>query len=101
MEKCNLLTDCENRLQTRIVTTKQGITPHVALSYLNGLRVSAVDLMDDPEYCRAFEALENCVLDMLETPYDGNITAEYVVVEQEEITQTANAETVGTDEKVA
>lgn len=85
----------------KTITTKQGISPHIALAYLNGLYSNAADLLQDAEYYRAFKALEKRVCDMLETPYDGDIIDEYVIVEQEETAQAANAETVGTDEKAA
>lgn len=65
-----------------MTTTKQGISLHIALAYLNGLYSQAADLLQDAEYYRAFKALEKRVCDMLETPYDGDIIDEYVIVEQ-------------------
>ncbi len=85
----------------RTIQTKQNISAHVALAYLNGLYCNAADLLQDAEYYRAFKALEKRVCDMLETPYDGDIIDSYVIVEQEDTAQVANAETPCTDEKAA
>lgn len=85
----------------RTIQTKQEISPYVALAYLNGLYCNAADLLQDAEYYRAFKALEKRVCDMLDTPYDGDIIDSYVIVEQEDTAQEANAETHCTDEKAA
>ena len=85
----------------KTVQTKQNISANVALAYLNGLYSNAADLLQDAEYYRAFKTLEKRVNDMLETPYDGDIIDEYVIVEQEDTAQAANAETPCTDAKAA
>lgn len=77
----------------KTIQTKQGISPHIALAYLNGLYTNAVDLLQDAEYYRAFKALEKRVCDMLDTPYDSDIIDSYVIIEQEDTAQAANAET--------
>lgn len=85
----------------RTIQTKQNISAHVALAYLNGLYCNAADLLQDKAYYRAFKTLEKRVNDMLDTPYDGDIIDEYVIVEQEDTAQAANAEAPCADEKAA
>lgn len=76
----------------KILKTKQNISAYIALAYLGGLRTNAVDLFQDAEYNRTFKALENCINDMLDLPYDGDIIDEYIIVEQEDTNTPPNSD---------
>lgn len=68
----------------KTLKTKQKLSVYIAHAYLGGLRINAVDLFQDAEYNRAFNALENCINSMFDLPYDGDIIDEYIIVEQED-----------------
>lgn len=68
-----------------IKQTKKSTSLFVALAYLNGLYCNAADLLKNAEYYRAFKALEDCVCNLLETPYSekGEEVASYAIIEEE------------------